>query len=79
MLGATAKLPRGYDTNLRPRPTHLAPGTRRTWRDRDAKWRPEWGVGFNPYRPVRRRASDYAMVVAALLVVTLLLVWAFTG
>lgn len=35
------------------------------------------GVGFNPYRPQRRRQSDYAFVGAAFLVMIVLLVWAF--
>jgi hypothetical protein len=34
-------------------------------------------VGFNPYRPQRRRQSDYAFVGAAFLVMIVLLVWAF--
>ena len=33
-------------------------------------------VGFNPFRQQRRRSTDYLMVAAAFLVVTLLLVWA---
>jgi hypothetical protein len=35
------------------------------------------GVGFNPYRPQRRRQSDYAFVGAAFVVMIVLLVWAF--
>gem|GEM_PF-5730893 len=34
-------------------------------------------VGFNPYRPQRRRQSDYAFVAAAFLVMVVLLGWAF--
>jgi len=34
-------------------------------------------VGFNPYRPQRRRQSDYAFVAAAFVVTVALLVWAF--
>jgi hypothetical protein len=33
-------------------------------------------VGFNPYRPQRRRASDYVFVAAALVVTAALLAWA---
>jgi hypothetical protein len=33
-------------------------------------------VGFNPFRPQKRRASDYALVVAAFVVIALLLAWA---
>jgi hypothetical protein len=36
-------------------------------------------VGFNPFRPQRRSAADYAMVVAAFVVVALLLLWALLG
>ena len=36
-------------------------------------------VGFNPFRPARRRPTDYLMVAAAMLIVVLLLAWAFTG
>jgi hypothetical protein len=34
-------------------------------------------VGFNPYRPQRRRQSDYVFVAAALVVTLALLAWAF--
>jgi hypothetical protein len=34
-------------------------------------------VGFNPYRPQRRRASDYLLVGAAFAVVIALLAWGF--
>lgn len=37
------------------------------------------GVGFNPYRPQRRRQSDYVLVAAAAVVVVLLLAWALFG
>lgn len=33
-------------------------------------------MGFNPFRPQRRRSSDYAMVAAALLVCAALVLWA---
>ncbi len=33
-------------------------------------------VGFNPFRQQRKRSSDYVMVAAAFLVVTVLLLWA---
>jgi hypothetical protein len=33
-------------------------------------------VGFNPFRPVRRRRTDYVMVAAAFVVVAVLLLWA---
>lgn len=33
-------------------------------------------MGFNPYRPQRRRPSDYAFVIAALVVTVALLAWA---
>ena len=35
-----------------------------------------WLVGFNPFRPQRRRRSDYAFVAAAFVVTAVLLVWA---
>lgn len=33
-------------------------------------------VGFNPFRPSRRRTADYAVLAAAFVVVALLLAWA---
>jgi hypothetical protein len=36
-------------------------------------------VGFNPYRRVRRRPADYVLVAAALVVVAVLVLWAFLG
>jgi len=33
-------------------------------------------VGFNPFRQQKRRASDYVLVAAALIVVALLVLWA---
>jgi hypothetical protein len=36
-------------------------------------------VGFNPYRPRAKRASDIVLVVAALVVVALLVAWAALG
>ncbi|MFN2607421.1 MAG: hypothetical protein ABR511_05925 [Acidimicrobiales bacterium] len=52
------------------RPVVVAGGGGRWWAILEA-------VGFNPYRPSRRRPSDYAFVVAALVVTAALLVWAF--
>jgi hypothetical protein len=37
------------------------------------------GVGFNPYRKVRRRPSDYLLVVGALAVAIGLVLWALLG
>ena len=37
------------------------------------------GVGFNPYRPQRRRRSDYLLVGSALLITVALVAWAFLG
>jgi hypothetical protein len=34
-------------------------------------------MGFNPFRPQRRRTSDYAFVAAAFVVTAALLLWAF--
>ena len=36
-------------------------------------------MGFNPFRQQRRSAADYAMVVAAFVVVALLVLWALFG
>ncbi|MEJ5255510.1 MAG: hypothetical protein WHS89_09190 [Acidimicrobiales bacterium] len=36
-------------------------------------------VGFNPFRSQRRSTADYAMVIAAMVVVVLLLAWAVFG
>lgn len=36
-------------------------------------------MGFDPYRKQLRRPADYAVMAAALVVVALLLVWAFRG
>jgi hypothetical protein len=36
-------------------------------------------VGFNPYRKFRARPADYALVVAALVVVLGLLAWGLLG
>jgi hypothetical protein len=33
-------------------------------------------VGFNPFRQQKRRASDYALVAAAFVVIALVLAWA---
>lgn len=33
-------------------------------------------MGFNPYRPRKRRTSDYVLVASALAVVAVLLLWA---
>jgi hypothetical protein len=37
------------------------------------------GVGFNPYRKVRRRPSDYVLVAAAVIVAVALVLWALFG
>jgi hypothetical protein len=37
------------------------------------------GVGFNPYRKIKRRPLDYVLVVVTLLIVAALVVWAFRG
>jgi hypothetical protein len=37
------------------------------------------GMGLNPFRPQRRSAADYVMVVGALLLCALLVLWAFLG
>jgi hypothetical protein len=36
-------------------------------------------VGLNPYRPQRRRTSDYVFVAAAVVVTIALLAWALLG
>ena len=36
-------------------------------------------MGFNPFRQQRRSTADYAMVVAAFVVVALLILWALLG
>jgi hypothetical protein len=36
-------------------------------------------MGFNPYRPQRRRASDYVLVASAVVVTLVLLAWALFG
>jgi hypothetical protein len=36
-------------------------------------------MGFNPFRQQRRSTADYAMVVAAFVVVALLILWAVLG
>jgi hypothetical protein len=36
-------------------------------------------MGFNPYRPQKRRQSDYVLVAAAVVVCVALLVWALFG
>jgi len=36
-------------------------------------------MGFNPFRQQRRSAADYAMVVAAFVVVAALVAWALLG
>jgi hypothetical protein len=37
------------------------------------------GMGMNPFRPHRRTAGDYVLVVAALVVVDALIAWALLG
>jgi hypothetical protein len=36
-------------------------------------------MGFNPYHKLRRRPSDYVMVVAGLVVIVALVAWALFG
>ena len=36
-------------------------------------------MGFNPFRPQRRTAADYLMVIGALVAVVALVLWAFLG
>ena len=36
-------------------------------------------MGMNPFRPHKRRASDYVMVVAAFVICALLVAWAIHG
>ena len=36
-------------------------------------------MGFDPYRQQKRKASDYALVVAAFAVVAVLVAWALLG
>lgn len=36
-------------------------------------------MGMNPFRPHQRSLADYVMVVAALVVCTALVAWAFLG
>ena len=36
-------------------------------------------MGFNPFRQQRRRTGDYVLVAAALVVIALLVLWAFLG
>jgi len=36
-------------------------------------------MGFNPFRPQRRTAADYLMLIGALLAVLALVLWAFLG
>jgi hypothetical protein len=38
-----------------------------------------WNVGMNPFRPHKKRASDYVMVAAAFVVCALLVAWAIHG
>jgi hypothetical protein len=37
------------------------------------------GVGFNPYRKLRRRPSDLIFVAAAIVVAAVLVLWALLG
>jgi hypothetical protein len=37
------------------------------------------GVGFNPYRKVKRRRSDYVFVAVGLVIALALVLWAFLG
>jgi hypothetical protein len=36
-------------------------------------------VGFNPYRKLHRRPSDYFMVAGALIAIAAIVAWAFLG
>jgi hypothetical protein len=36
-------------------------------------------MGFNPFRPQKRRRADYVYVAAGLLVAALLVLWAAVG
>jgi hypothetical protein len=36
-------------------------------------------VGFNPFRQQRRSTGDYVLVAVALVVILLLVAWAFAG
>jgi hypothetical protein len=36
-------------------------------------------MGFNPMRPRRKSPADYAMVIGALVVLAVLVAWAFFG
>jgi len=36
-------------------------------------------VGYNPYRKFRAKPADFALVAAAVLIVILLVTWAFLG
>jgi hypothetical protein len=36
-------------------------------------------VGLNPYRKIKRRKSDVALVAVTLAIIALLVIWAFTG
>jgi hypothetical protein len=36
-------------------------------------------VGFNPYRKLHRRPSDYLMVAGALIAIAAFVAWAFFG
>jgi len=36
-------------------------------------------MGFNPFRQQRRSTADYVLVVAAMVVIAALVVWAFLG
>ncbi|HEX2273546.1 MAG TPA: hypothetical protein VHG90_06715 [Acidimicrobiales bacterium] len=59
-----------------------------TWANCSGKWlggatwwaaekvRHTLAMGFNPFRPQRRRTSDYAFVAAAFVVTAALLLWA---
>jgi hypothetical protein len=52
-----------------------AVAARRTWWSAETV-RHTWTMGFNPFRPQRRRTSDYAFVAAAFVVTAALLIWA---
>jgi hypothetical protein len=58
--------------------TVTTPAARSTWRV-STKPHDTGGMGFNPFRQQRRSAADYVLVVAAMVVIAALVVWAFLG
>ncbi len=68
---ACARLVRDYDTGCPPRGLGPSPEAAPGPPGDDTG-----GMGFNPYRPQRRRRSDFVFVVAAFVVTFVLLAWA---